>query len=89
MTPVASQKLYPVRRYLLLAIFGGTLPLLLKGETAEMAKTEAQKKVGDGYKLVVSTININSNFNGKTSVYAVVTAYNDNEIKQVEVQFEK
>jgi hypothetical protein len=74
---------------LLLAILGGTLPLLLKGETAEMAKIEAQKKVGDGYKFAVSTININSNFNGKTHVYAIVTAYNDIEIKQVEVQFEK
>jgi len=74
---------------LLLAILGGTLPLLLKGETAERAKIEAQKKVGDGYKLAVSTINVSSNFNGKTNVYAVVTAYNDNEIKQVEVQFEK
>ncbi len=74
---------------LLLAILGVTLPLLLKGETAEMAKTEAQKQVGEGYMLSVSTININSNFNGKTNVYAVVTAYNDKEIKQVEVQFEK
>lgn len=74
---------------LLLAILGGTLPPLLKGETAEMAKDEAQKQVGEGYKFSVSTININSNFNGKTHVYAVVTAYNNSEIKKVEVQFEK
>lgn len=54
-----------------------------------MAKIEAQKKVGEGYKLAVSSININSNFNGKTNVHAVVTAYNEKEIKQVDVQFEK
>jgi len=74
---------------ILLAILGGALPLLLNGEAAEMAKNEAQKKVGDGYKFAVSAININSNFSGKTNVHAAVTAYNDSEIKKIEVQFEK
>ena len=74
---------------ILLIILGGTLSLLLKGKTAKAAKIEAQKIVGKGYKFSVSTININSNFNGQSNVYAIVTAYNDNEIKQVEVKFKK
>ena len=74
---------------LLLFILAGTIPLLLKGETAEMAKIEAQKEVGSGYKFVVSSINMQSSFGGKTHVNAVVTAYNDNEIKKVQVAFEK
>ena len=74
---------------LLLVILGGTIPLLLKGEAAEMAKIEAQKEVGNGYKFVVSSINMQSNFGGKTHVNAVVTAYNDHEIKQVQIAFEK
>jgi hypothetical protein len=73
----------------LVAILGSTLPVLLRGESAEMAKIEAQKKVGTGYKFVVSSININSNFKGKTAIYAIVTAYNETEIKEVEVKFEK
>lgn len=74
---------------LLLAILAGTIPLLLKGETAEMAKIEAQKKVVGDYKFSVSSINIQTNYGGKTHVNAVVTAYNDREIKQVQVVFEK
>ncbi len=66
-----------------------TMPLLLKGESAEMAKIEAQKKVGNGYKFVVSSINMQSNFGGKTHVNAVVTAYNDKAIKIVQIAFEK
>lgn len=74
---------------LLVVILAGTIPLLLKGETAEMAIIEAQKKVVGDYKFSVSSINIQTNYGGKTHVNAVVTAYNDREIKQIQVAFEK
>ncbi len=74
---------------LLLITLSVTLPLLLKGEAADIAKNKAQKKVGSGYKFHVSSINMQSNFGGKTHVSAIVMAYNDNEIRQVPVTFEK
>ena len=74
---------------ILLATLAVTMPLFLKGETAQIAKTEAQKQVGMGYKFSVSTINISSNHKGRTNVHAVVTAYNRDEIIKIAVQFEK
>jgi hypothetical protein len=62
---------------------------LLKGESAEMAKAEAMKQVKGNYKFTVSSLNIYTSGNGKTSVYGIVTAYNDSEIKKIEVSFEK
>lgn len=84
-----SQRLGIFLGIVLLATLGTTLPSLLKGENAKMAIAEAQKKIGNGYKFSISSINISSNYGGKTNVYAVVTAYNDTEIKNIEVQFEK
>ncbi|MCP3874450.1 MAG: hypothetical protein GY699_15005 [Desulfobacteraceae bacterium] len=74
---------------ILLLTLVGLLPLILGGETAEMAKIEAQKKIVGNYKYVVTSINIHSNLSGKTYVNAVITAYTDNEIQQIPVSFEK
>ena len=74
---------------ILLATLGTTFSYLFEGENAKMAIAEAQKKIGHNYKFVISSINISSNYGGKTKVYAVVTAYNDKEIKSIEVYFEK
>ena len=78
-------------------IFGGCLPILLViimtvslfGETKEKATVEAEKISGPGYKYSVTSWNINSTFGGKTFYRANVTAYNDQEIKNVHVEWEK
>jgi hypothetical protein len=78
-------------------IFGGCLPVILAiimslslfGETPEKAKIEAEKITGLGYKYSVTSWNINSTFGGKTFYRANVTAYNDHEIKNVHVEWEK
>jgi hypothetical protein len=78
-------------------IFGGCLPVILAiimsvslfGETPEKAKIEAEKITGSGYKYSVTSWNINSTFGGKTFYRVNVTAYNDHEIKDVHVEWEK
>jgi len=62
------------------------LHLTLHGTTANEAKLRATTKVGSGYKLYVTSINIGYTNNLK-HVYAKVTAYNDKEIKDVIVEW--
>jgi hypothetical protein len=56
------------------------------GETAEEAKQRAVSQIGPGYEFHVKSVNISSDSRGKF-VHAVVTAYNDEEIKQLEVRW--
>jgi hypothetical protein len=77
----------PIRGFiigtLLILIVGITLGLSLKGQTNE-AIVRARQKVGNSYNFFVTRININT-FNGTTHVSALVTAYNDHEIRYVPV----
>lgn len=54
------------------------------GATAEEAKKRAADRVGEGYKFHVSSMNISSSGSSKW-VHAIVTAYNDCEIRDIEV----
>lgn len=60
--------------------------LLMGGATADEAKQRVAAQLGEGYKFHVSSINISSGTNGK-HVHAVVTAYNDTEIKDIVVEW--
>lgn len=62
------------------------LSLLMGGVTADEAKQRASTEVGEGYKFHVKTLNMSSGTNGK-HVHAVVTAYNDTEIKDIVVKW--
>jgi hypothetical protein len=56
------------------------LAILLNGESAERAKQEAAKTVGPGFALHVTSLYINDSA-GHKSISAVVTAWNDNEVR--------
>ncbi len=60
----------------------------LRGATAQRAKAEAHKEIGEEYKLFVSSVN-SSSFGGKTTVEAEVIAYNRDEIREVRVTWEE
>jgi len=62
--------------------------LMLHSPNAERARVQARLKVGDGYKFFVSSLNMQSS-NGHTHVAAVVTAYNQNEIKKIHVEWDE
>ena len=62
------------------------LPLLTGGATATEAKQRAAAQVGSGYKFCVISMNVSARTGGR-QVYAVVTAYNDREIKSVPVRW--
>lgn len=72
----------------LVLAMGIFMALLLGGETADRAKSMAEKQVGPGYRLHVSSLNIAKNNQG-TFVSGVVTAWNDNEIWNLPVQWEE
>lgn len=74
---------------LLVVILVAWSGLMLKGATAKQARTEARKKVGEGYTLFVSSLSMDSSFDDKTVVHAVVIAYNPHEIREVEVTWER
>ncbi len=61
---------------------------LLHGASARRACEEAKLKAGDGYEVCVSSLSMQSS-GGHTHVDAVVTAYNQNEIKKVAVQWDE
>ncbi len=65
-----------------------SLSLLLRGEMVDQAKARAQFKTGAGYKFVVTSLRASSS-GGKTRVRSRLIAYNSNEIKQVEVDWEE
>lgn len=62
--------------------------ILSHGETAEEAKQRAAAQVGPGYAFHVTSINISSS-SGVKYVSVVVTAYNDTEIKSIEIEWEE
>ncbi len=62
------------------------LTLLMGGATADEAKRRAAVQVGEEYKFHVKSLNMSSGTGGK-HVHAVVTAYNDTEIKNVVVEW--
>jgi len=76
--------------------FGAAFTILLSllvflgisDETRIAVKAEAAKKVGHGYKYYVSSIQV-SYTNGVKEVTASVMAYNDNDIKELEITLDK
>jgi len=67
-------------------IFAVSLPMLLRGATANEAKRKAAIELGDAYKYCVTSMSISST-NEKKHVQAVVTAYNSEEIKNIAVEW--
>lgn len=65
-----------------------SLDFMLHVASAERACAEAKLQVGDGYKFCVSSLSMQSS-GGHTHVAAVVTAYNQNEIKKVGVRWDE
>lgn len=72
----------------LVAVMGIFLALLLGGEAADRAKSMAEQQVGPGYRFHVSSLNVAKNSQG-TFVSGVVTAWNDNEIRNLPVHWEE
>jgi len=68
---------------LIVAVF---LHMLMSGATAAQVKQRAAVQAGDGYKFHIKSINMSSNSRGK-STYAIVTAYNNVQIKDIVVQW--
>ena len=64
------------------------LTLFLGGDTANRAKTLAAQQVGPNYRLHVRTLNIRSD-GQNTSVSAVVTAWNKQEIREIPLQWQQ
>ncbi len=73
---------------LLVIVMVVALGFMLHGASAQRACAEAKLKVGDGYKFCVSSLSMQSS-GGHTHVAAVVTAYNQNEIKKVGVRWDE
>ena len=71
----------------LAVLLGISIPLISNGESAERAKSIAQKEVGPGYQFHVSSIRISSVGN-KTNASGVVTAWNHQEIRSVPFHWE-
>lgn len=72
----------------LVIVVGIFMALLLGGETADRAKSMAEQQIGPGFRLHVSSLNIAKNNQG-TFVSGVVTAWNDNEIRNLPVHWEE
>ncbi len=62
------------------------LASFMGGSTARQAKQKAATEIGPGYKLAVTSLNISSD-RGTKHVQAVVTAYTDQEIKRLYVEW--
>lgn len=73
---------------LLAIVLGASLTLLLGGESADRAKSLAEQQVGSGYRFHVSSLRISKN-SGGTFVSGVVTAWNEEDIRSVPVQWEE
>ena len=73
---------------LLIIVMGVAFGFMLHGRSAGRACEEARLKAGAGYKFYVNSLSIQSS-EGRTHVAAVVTAYNQNEIKKVKVQWDE
>ena len=64
-----------------------TLNVFIDGETGHRMKAIAEKQVGAGYQLHVTSLSI-SNPGPNESVSGVVTAWNDQEIREIPVHWE-
>jgi hypothetical protein len=73
---------------LLVIVLVSGLGFMFHGASAQRACAEAKLKVGVGYKFCVSSMSMQSS-GGRTHVAALVTAYNQNEIKSVEVEWDE
>ncbi|MGC9943031.1 MAG: hypothetical protein ABSE48_14465 [Verrucomicrobiota bacterium] len=73
---------------LLVVVLALALSFMLHGASAQRACAEAKLKVGEGYKFCVSSLSMQSS-GGRTHVAAFVTAYNQTEIKKVEVDWDE
>lgn len=71
---------------IVLIVLAIAVPMGLKSETGHLAKTKAMEQLGPGYKYVVSGLHISKSQQGKF-VSAMVTAYNDKEIRMVPVEW--
>ena len=71
---------------LLIVVVTVFLSLMTNGESAKRATMKAKLKVGDGYKFYVHSLSIQSK-GARTHVAAGVTAYNQKEIKQVDIEW--
>ena len=70
---------------LVIIVIALTFPVLY-GDGAKKAKQMAAHQVGDGYRFHISSINISLDQHVK-HVIATVTAYNDKEIKDIDVEW--
>jgi hypothetical protein len=76
--------------------FGGCLATIIlvflaffvHGSSGEQAKKRAAALIGPGYKFVVTSLSV-SDSDGTKHFHAIVTAYNDKNIKELTVQWEK
>jgi hypothetical protein len=73
---------------LLILGLGVSLHFMLGGESAKHAISMAEQTVGPGYRLRVTSLQISSNAN-RESVSGVVTAWNDKEIREIPIHWEK
>ncbi len=73
---------------LLVIVMVVALGFILHGASAERACAEAKLQTGDGYKFCVNSLSSQSS-GGRTHVAAVVTAYNQNEIRKINVQWDE
>jgi hypothetical protein len=64
------------------------LTVFLNGESSERAKREAAKEVGPGFAFHVTSLYVNDSPGHKT-VSAVVTAWNNKEVRDIPVQWEE
>ena len=68
---------------LILAVF---LKLFMGGDTADEARQRAAAQIDGDYKFYLKSLNMSSGLSGK-HVHAVVIAYNDNEIRELIVEW--
>jgi hypothetical protein len=73
---------------ILVIALAGSLGFLSHGADTQRARAEAKLKVGDGYKFWVTSLSTQSAA-GHTHVEAIVSAYNQKEIKEVAVEWEE
>jgi hypothetical protein len=64
------------------------LGFMLHGASAQRACAEAKLKVGDGYKFWVSSLSMQSS-GGRSHYSAVVTAYNQTEIREIPTEWDE
>jgi hypothetical protein len=70
----------------LVVLLTGALSLLLQGDSAAKAKSIAQQQVGAEFRYHVSSLSIAKNNQG-THVAAVVTAWNDKEVRDIPLEW--